>query len=202
MAGVFLWRRRLKLRLRLTKLHTMKRMVIVVLLLLALPAWAVALEVFRNPDSGNGVEFADHPGTASQRIEILPPATVAPLNGSNPSPPSAVSGAVVAASYTRLNISEPAAGATIYNQAEIAVAAELTPALQTALGHRLQFFLDGEAVAEPGTSARITLPEVERGAHVLLARILNAEGRPLRTSSPSSFYVHRRSILKPPIPPH
>jgi len=113
-----------------------------------------------------------------------------------------VAGAVVAASYTRLDISEPAAEATLYNQAEIAVAAELTPALQSALGHRLQFFLDGKAVAEPGTSARITLPEVERGEHVLLARILNAEGGRLRTSSPSRFYVHRRSIVKPPTSPH
>ncbi len=179
----------------------MKRMVIVVLLL-ALPAWVVATEVFRNPDSGNGVEFTDHPGTASQRIDILPPATVAPLKGSNPSPPPPVGGTVVATSYTRLDISEPAAEATLYNQAEIAVAAELTPALQTALGHRLQFFLDGKAVAEPGTSVRITLPVVERGAHVLLARILNAEGQQLRTSSPSSFYVHRRSIVKPPTSPH
>lgn len=179
----------------------MKRMVIVVLLL-ALPAWVVATEVFRNPDSGNGVEFTDRPGTASQRIDILPPATVAPLKGSNPSPPPPVGGTVVATSYTRLDISEPAAEATIVNQAETAVAAELTPALQSALGHRLQFFLDGKAVAEPGTSARITLPEVERGEHVLLARILNAEGQPLRTSSPSRFYVHRHSILKPPTSPH
>jgi len=179
----------------------MKRMVIVVWLL-ALPAWVGATEVFRSPDSGNGVEFTDRPGTASQRIEILPPATVAPLPGSQPAPTPAVSGAAVAARYTRLTISEPAAEATINNQAETAVAAELTPALQSALGHRLQFFLDGKAVAEPGTSARITLPEVDRGAHVLVVRILNAEGRPLRASAPSSFYVHRHSILKPPTSPH
>ena len=179
----------------------MKRMAIVVWLL-ALPAWVVATEVFRNPDSGNGVEFTDRPGTASQRIEISPPATVAPLPGSQPAPTPAVGSSVVAASYTRLNISEPAAEATIVNQAETAVAAELTPALQSTLGHRLQFFLDGKAVAEPGTSAHITLPEVERGTHELVVRILNAEGQPLRASSPSRFYVHRHSILKPPASPH
>ena len=94
----------------------MKRMAIVIWLL-ALPAWVVATEVFRNPDSGNGVEFTDRPGTASQRIEISPPATVAPLPGSQLAPTPAVGGSVVAASYTRLNISEPAAEATRVNQA-------------------------------------------------------------------------------------
>ena len=191
MRGFFLRCWWLKLGLRLHKLAHMKHLTRA-FLLLVLPAWLAAVEVYRDPDSGNGVEFSDQASAASQRITVLPPATIPALARPSPAPSAVANKTVLAAvAYTRLAITQPADGATLRNDIDTDVAVELTPMLQTALGHRIEILLDGKSAAEPGTSTRITLHQIARGAHVLRASVVDAEGELLGTSPPSTFYLHR-----------
>jgi hypothetical protein len=172
------------------------------ILLLVTTASAPALEVYRSQDSNGGVEYSDTPRdgttkvevpspTIAPRLPVPPPRLSAPAHDAQPPLPSAQP-------YTKAAIETPHDGDTIHNGGgEIPVTVSSEPSLQTLLGHQVQFLLDGKISGRPVASAQFTLSAVDRGAHRLIAVIVDAHQRELIRTRPVQVFLHRSSLKFP-----
>jgi len=100
--------------------------------------------------------------------------------------------------YATLVILEPAAEATLRdNGGNVPIRVTTSPRLQRHAGHRLRVALDGTLRSDSSTRARITLRNVDRGRHEIVAVIVDETQTELARSRPVTFYLHRRSLLHP-----
>lgn len=176
-----------------------KLLVAAVLGLLAAPI-LLATEIYRSVNEEHGVEYSDTPSPGAQRIEIQAPQIVPstpPLPGPNAPAPEIVP-ETAPVSYERIAISNPANDETLRDNAgNVLVSISLSPALQTAFGHRLVLLVDGKPFGAPGTATNFALTEVARGAHTLQAQVVGQDGGTLAQSPASSFFLHKHSIKLP-----
>jgi hypothetical protein len=162
-----------------------------------------AVEIYRTPDQGDGVEFSDRDQHAAERVTLPPPQTF-----SNPRPvirltPQATvlpEGAEPQA-YRSIVVAKPANEATVRdNNGEVVVSVELDPPLQTRFAHQVQLVLDSSANGEPGASSSFQLAGIDRGTHSLQVLVLGGDGKLLASSPVSVFHLHRK-IIRPSKPP-
>ena len=156
-----------------------------------------AREVYRSTETGAGTEYSDTPRVGSTRLEVPAPTLMpsvpvvrtptytAPI--ANPSPQ--------AMPYTQFVLVTPRDAETIHNGGgEIAVTVASEPALQAALGHRLQVVIDGVPTGSLATRADFTVSAIDRGAHRLAVTIVDAKHRVLARTKPIQIFLHRRSL--------
>lgn len=74
----------------------------------------------------------------------------------------------------------------------VALGVSVSPGL--AAGHRLEFLLDGQPAAD---LARIEPDQMDRGSHVLTARVVDSAGTVLKVAE-VTFHVQQRSALSQP----
>jgi len=163
-------------------------------LLLSLPA--AATEVYRWVDASGQAHYSDQwqPGAEKLRIEessrysaVPPPA--------RPAAGKAAPGAD-AVPYERLEIASPAHEAVLWNiGGQLRVAVQLQPALRS--GHAIRLLMDGVAHDLPPGATETRLEEVYRGVHTLRAQVVDAGGKVLMESEPSTFMVQQTSIAAP-----
>ncbi len=161
------------------------------LLLLLLWALPVAAGVYRWVDAAGQVHFSDQPVAGAERIELPEPTVYSPppLPGEEEPEGDDLSGTA----YTRFAIVRPSNDETIYdNEGNIKVSIEIQPALTR--GDRFRVLLDGAAVGDL-TTPQITLQNVDRGTHSVVALILDRTGRELARSAPVTFHLRKTSIL-------
>lgn len=167
-------------------------------LLLMFSAGAVAADVWRWVDENGVTHFSDRPHPGAERVELAPAQTfTAPAL---PPPRQAASGEEAsepAPAYTRVAITSPGAGETLWNiGGQLQVQLALEPQLANA--HELRLFLDGNPVeGVPQGSVQFSIGEVWRGEHTLRAAIFDAGGRELASSEAITFYVQQTSIQGP-----
>ncbi|MFP5507420.1 MAG: hypothetical protein ACLGH6_14580, partial [Gammaproteobacteria bacterium] len=105
---------------------------------------------------------------------------------------------------TRFELTSPADDGTIRdNTGAITVSFAIEPELKTELGHRLVVLLDGQPQA-PVQAASVTLDNVDRGAHSLQGRIVDANGKVVISTPSIQVHLHRQSVqmpLRKPSPP-
>ncbi len=160
---------------------------------------AGAQEVYRAGDRATGIEFSDTPRPGAAKIQV-PPSTVVPFTTptSSTAEPAAPPSPAVTLAYQNLRIVEPAAAATLRdNGGNVVVKIVSVPDLQTERGHRVRLEIDGTLRPEAANEPTVTLLNLDRGAHTLIARIENKAGRMLIRSNPVEFQLHRRSLLQP-----
>lgn len=89
-------------------------------------------------------------------------------------------------------------GATVWNDArELALELDLEPPLNSAGGHRIVIFLDGERRYGPTRDTRMVLQRIDRGTHRLWAGVVDAEGN-LVAESPRITIHHKQHHLGTP----
>ncbi len=168
------------------------------LLLIALIVSAAeAADIYRWKDSEGNVIYSDTPQPGAEKVTlqettILPSAPVPEsLDESNTEKQGPVK-------YQSVAITRPTEDEQTIreNIANVSVAISLQPGLQTGHGHQLQLLFDGQGVEEPGRKTSFTLPAVDRGAHTLQAVILQSNGRVVRRSAISTFFVHKQSVRR------
>lgn len=101
--------------------------------------------------------------------------------------------AATAAAVAQPRIVEPAAGATIHSnsgQVQVVVAGVLP-------SQRLQPLLDGAEASGPVDGPQFDLQGVVRGSHVLVVKIIDADGRVVGRTAAVKFYVKHASRLAP-----
>ena len=152
-------------------------------------------EVYKSTNADGETVYSD---TRTQGAEVLKmpelptytPPPVAPLAAA-----SAGSAGQEAAIYEDMVFVRPEDDATIRdNQGTINSEVQLTPALRSNSKHRIQFYLDGEAYGEPGSSVRASMTNIDRGEHILTASVLDARGETLITTAPVIVHLHRETI--------
>ena len=176
----------------------MKR--ILFLLLLVLFACQVNAEIYKSINADGEVVYSDTATQGAERVKIqpLPTYTPPPVRASSFTPVQAPEKAEF---YKSFAIVSPANEETIRNNLGILnIEAELTPALQGRLKHRVQFYLNGEPYGNPVGKTSLTISNLDRGEYTLSASVVDASGKALISTDNIVLYMKRHSILNPPFP--
>lgn len=167
------------------------------LVLVVIPALAVAATVYRWVEPDGTVVFSDQPHHGARKM-IIPPANVYEP-GKFPNPMPAASTTQGAAPYRILRISTPAPDATVRrNNGDVTVRMEVKPPLRTDRGQVIALVLDGKRLAKRYRAPQAVLRNVDRGTHTLQAQIVNGAGKVLMSSPSVTFHLMRYSRLTAP----
>ena len=164
-------------------------------LLIALPLYAAAQNVYRTVDENGNVVFTDTPSgdaVQAERMEIRETNRAPAVEQQSQAAPEAGSVAVKAVSYN-VSIVTPANETSFpMGPGDFSVSAQVSPELGD--GESLQLFIDGApwGAAQRGTGWALT--NVFRGAHDLTVAVVDGKGEQLATSNPTRVFVHRPSV--------
>jgi hypothetical protein len=156
---------------------------------------AAAAEVYRSVDEHGNVVYSDQPSPGAELIKAPPISTISlpPIeNAQEPTAPAAPP----PKQYLSFAIIAPTQDATVRdNTGAVQVGLLVEPSIDRERGHRLQLFLDGKPLGEPGLATEIGLTDVDRGTHELKAVIIDREGRSVASTQTVTFHLHRESQL-------
>ena len=164
-----------------------------VLLLFCLVQTIAAEEtVYKLVDERGVPSFSDSKQPGSERISIDAPQRIdLSLPYSLPARPAVSTQQSTVVQYT-LSIRSPVEDQVFVDNTGT-VPVQVTVDRPLLSGHQLQVSMDGKPVANASDFA---LNNVDRGSHVLIARVVNAKGAVLGVSAPVGFHV-RRHFIKP-----
>jgi hypothetical protein len=171
------------------------------LFLLALLAASAQAEIYKSVNENGEVIFSDVPSQGAERVRVpeIPTYTPVPIPVATPEPAAAETSA--GESYKTLAISRPGNDETIRSNAGILnVAVSLKPELQTGIGHRVQFFMDGQPYGKPLARLSTSFTNVDRGTHTVAAAVIDENGDVLIEAAPVEFHLLRASLLQPANP--
>ena len=98
--------------------------------------------------------------------------------------------------YTSLAITSPSNEENLRgNEGDVYITFQASPTLNTRRGHQYVVSLGGKEVYK-GTQNSVTLKNVDRGTHVLTAKVVARNGRTIISSTPVQFTLHRFSALQ------
>ena len=154
--------------------------------------------IYKTVDKHGNAVFTDKPST-NQPSE---PVTLKPTTNL-PSPPNIPSSHSAAEptrhgkpGYNVFSISNPANDSTVRNNGSFTIKVSLQPNLDR--GHRVRFFIDGQAVAGPQRTLSHKVRNMDRGTHQIRAEVVNHSGKVIQTAE-STVHV-QRTIYRPPAP--
>ena len=163
-------------------------------LLIALPLYAAAQNVYRTVDENGNVVFTDTPSgdaVQAERMEIRE-TNRAPAVEPSQAAPEAGPVAVKAVSYN-VSIVSPANETSFpMGPGNFSVSAQLSPELGD--GDSLQLFIDDVPWGAAQRSTGWALTNVFRGSHDLTVAVIDAKGKQLAISNPTRVFVHRPSV--------
>lgn len=161
-------------------------------LLMSLPVQA---QIYKYYDQNGNLVLTDAPREGAVKVETGPVMTVPALKGRAPDP--AATPAVPAAPVPKylVLLNSPPPDATYRRGGEaVPIGVTVSPSLQP--GHRLEVLFDG--VVQPDNITELKIDEnVDRGAHTLSARVVDAEGKVIATSPGVTIHVQQTSRIKP-----
>ena len=172
-----------------------------ILILLALFTCQAHAAIYKSVNADGDVVYSDTQTQGAEKVQMpaLPTYTPPPVPASSVAPPKAPE---KEAFYKSFVIVSPANEETIRNNLGVVnIEAKLTPALQTRLKHRVQFYLNGEPYGTPVGKTSLTISNLDRGDYKLSAAVLDAEGNTQIATGDVILYMKRHSILNPPNAP-
>ena len=96
--------------------------------------------------------------------------------------------------YSHFEIASPSNDATVRNNAgNLQVALDIRPKL--GLGHKVVLDIDGVTVSD-GSSSILSVNNVNRGSHNLVARIIDADDKTIISTDQITIFLHRAIIKK------
>lgn len=166
---------------------------LIFLALMSLPLRAAAT-IYQSVNSQGNVVYSDQPSSNAQTVNL--PQNQAPSVPSSRLPQTGTLQSIASSAqqtdtvYKTLNIQSPTNDQTIWdNSGNIAVSVTLQPALATT--DTLQLAVDGQTVASSQTNTSFSLTGLDRGTHVLQARIVNQTQKVIKVSNTVTVYLHR-----------
>lgn len=150
--------------------------------------------IYRMTDERGRVIFTDSPPAGAKAREVTPQRPNIMTSPQRPAPsrqPQAAPVEQAASGYSGVVIQTPAPEQTFQNPQEpIGITVRLTPELRP--GHQLRILHNGVPLAGR------QLVQPERGAHTLVAQVLDDDGKVVAESDAVTVYVHRPSVLQGP----
>ncbi len=168
-----------------------------------LPASPGMAEIYKTVNADGTVTYTDRPTpgqkTAPVKIDggnVYTTARV-PYDGK---PGEQQQGAVapVVEGYTSVSITSPANQASFHsNEGIVPLSFQILPPLRA--GDSVQVILDGRLFPITMNAQGIgQLSNIDRGAHTLAVNVLDPRGKPVLSSTPVTFFVHKTSVLLGP----
>lgn len=165
------------------------------LVLVGLSCFAVQAEVYKWIDENGKVHYSDEPKNGAKVVKLkektqnqitLPPPVALNVNTD--------SDKAKAENYNyQLNIQSPEQDATIRNnQGKITVISQIEPKLMKS--HFLVLFMDDIRVSEPQTKGIFQLDNIDRGAHILMVKAIDQNGKVLASSQSKQVFLHRARV--------
>jgi len=102
--------------------------------------------------------------------------------------------------YTTFSISSPTNDQTIWNEPDLAVSLQLSPALNTAEGHTIWLLMDGKPLVEKSSSLLLQVGRSDRGEHSLQAQVRNKKGKVIKRSKTITVHIKHSTVRKPKPP--
>lgn len=162
---------------------------------ICLGSGSVSAAVYKSIDAQGNVVYTDEPQDNAKPLELPPLSTIPPPKSVNLAPAEKSDSGDADTKYEQITIISPTQDETLRNNAgNVNVSMALSPGLNKAAGHRIQFFLDGQTYGEPGMSENIVFQQMDRGTHTVEAAVVDGSGKELLRSSANRFYLHRESI--------
>ncbi|MBY5923293.1 DUF4124 domain-containing protein [Ferrimonas balearica] len=154
-------------------------------------------KIYKWTDSQGQVHYSDKPRDGAEVVEVdtSKASTIILAKPSGTTPPPQV---VEQPSY-RIRLTEPAQGATVRdNNGQLNLNIALEPDLKA--DHRIELLLDGKVIRTVGSGGSFALDNLDRGEHLLQARVIDENGKVLASSGKRTVYLHRHSQLLSPKP--
>ncbi len=179
--------------------------ILVITLFAALGGGNTMAAIYKTVDEDGNVVFTDVPpkdqggevDVTEQNVYVPPALPDAPAQQIGAAQPEgqAEEAAATTTTYEALSITSPTDDEPVReNAGNITIVVNATPAVDTSQGHQLEILLDGQLAGNAGASA-VSLTNVDRGTHVVTARITDADGNVLIASQPITFHMLRYSAL-------
>jgi hypothetical protein len=153
-------------------------------------------EMWAWKDANGVTQYSDRPVPGARRIEIatLTPESI-PDAGVTPGTPVASQASTV--EYSLLEIWSPEQDETFFG-ADTPVDVRVRSEPEVAATHHLRIYLDGKLLdgADPNSSES-AFSNLDRGAHSLVAQILDDQGNELIRSEPRVFHIRQPSVIAP-----
>lgn len=152
-------------------------------------------EMWAWKDANGVTQYSDRPVPGAHRIEIAtmtPESVPGTAPAATPGPPAAPKAST--AVYSLLEIWSPQQDETFFSgdtQVDVRVRSEP----EVAPNHHLRVFLDGKLLdGADASSTEQAFSNLDRGAHSLVAQILDDQGNELIRSEPRVFHIHQPSV--------
>jgi hypothetical protein len=169
-----------------------------ILILLFLFACQVNAEIFKSINADGEVVYSDTPTKGAEKLKMpaLPTYTPPPAPALSYPPAQTQEKKDY---YEAFAFVSPVNEETVRNNLGILnIEAKLTPVLQGRLGHRVQFYLNGQPYGEPVGKTSLTISNLDRGEYILSAAVVDPDGTALIKTDDVVVYMKRHSILNPP----
>lgn len=147
---------------------------------------AIAETVYKSKKPDGSVEFTDQASPDSEEIKIRKPTTYSPPRLPRLSLPKKK---LTPNFNYELAITTPVNGSTILNTANVVVTVQLSPSLNTALGHQLQYTLGSQVIKSKKNTA--TFSNVDRGSHTINVSIIDLEDETVSPAVSATIYMKR-----------
>ena len=167
-----------------------------VIVLLVTPPLLLAGAVYKNVQPDGTVVYSDQPAQGAEELKLpeLQTYTPTPIRGGDDQDRAASAAADPAgfAGYQTVAVSSPEDDATLRDNAgTVSVSLTLEPALQ--VKHSVDIRMDGQSIGK-GRGTSISLTNVDRGTHTLLAVVLDETGKEVGRSDTLTFHLNRASL--------
>ncbi len=146
-------------------------------------------DVYKSVDEDGNVIYTDVPTADGEKIQIknVQPVKIAPVESTESSPDQEPQ----EAAYTKLEITSPKEGDSIYdNSGIINISLRVIPALRAREGDKLILHMDGQQIDESKRN-QFNLNGIEPGKHSFVVVIINKDEKELKRSTPVSLTLYR-----------
>ena len=150
-------------------------------------------QIYRDIDANGGAYFSDKKTTASQSVLINDVNTVRQIDIIQ-KPTASNLNDLDKIDY-KLKIITPKQGSTYRNENKILVDVRVEPAIEAASKNRLALLLNSGLVFERNNNGMFELVNLDRGEHVLQAKLLDLQDNVVTKSDEVRFFFHKTSIL-------
>jgi hypothetical protein len=166
------------------------------LLAMAVQAQESKRELWTWKDANGITQYSDRPVPGAKKVELAgmsSPAAPAAVPAATAGEPAARAAEPAPVQYRALEFVSPQNEESFFD-ADATVAVQLRSEPELATGHRVVLFLDGRQIGEGNEH---TLGELARGAHSLMAVILDDQGNERIRSAPRAFYLKQPATIAP-----
>ena len=159
--------------------------------------------IYKTKDKDGNIVFTDVPPKDQAEAVELTPANqyTAPVEPQQPTQRTRRNDDVEeeveeTTSYNRIAVVSPEADQAIReNAGNVSIIVEVTPGLDVGAGHTVEVLL-GDRIAGSANSGLVALENVDRGTHMVRARVVDANGNIMIQSEPVAFHMLRYSALR------